>query len=276
MTRLSLLALALAAALPLAAQEGSRVYDLSEVEAPPAVQNAPALQAALAARYPVELAEAGVAGTVVVSFVIGADGAVRDPAVVDAPHEALGAATVEAVRVLRFAPAMVGGAPVDVRVTFPVQWQVAPQKAPGGERSEGAMHPNLRKLIDEDPSLAPLAQSTVRLGAVEQEPRARNSWSFSRALAREYPPALRAAGTGGTVVVRFAVGTDGVPAMAHVISFTDAAFIEPTLRAIRHLRFDPARLNGNPVRAWAELPIVWMAEAESEVIYPWVPHPDGR
>lgn len=38
---------------------------------------------------------------------------------------------------------------------------------------------------------------------------------------------------------------------------SDRAFDEPTLDAVKHLRFHPARLNGHPVRVWVEQPIDW-------------------
>ncbi len=78
-----------------------------------------------------------------------------------------------------------------------------------------------------------------------------------RTLSREYPELFRDAGTGGLVRTRFIVDREGMPQLVRILSSTDYLFEEPTVRAIRQLRFRPGRLDGEPVPVWIDLPIHW-------------------
>jgi periplasmic protein TonB len=59
---------------------------------------------------------AGVEGTVILDVVIGADGSVREVAVVQGLSHGLNAAAVQAIETCRFSPGMRAGKPVAVRV----------------------------------------------------------------------------------------------------------------------------------------------------------------
>lgn len=102
------------------------------------------------------------------------------------------------------------------------------------------------------------------LSAVEVLPRLQNSAEFLHVLLREYPPALRSAGRGAVVEVRFTIEPDGTTANHRVMRTTDPEFVEATLRAVTALRFSPARVGGRPVRAWAVQPIHWTVAREPE------------
>ena len=93
-----------------------------------------------------------------------------------------------------------------------------------------------------------------RAAAAHQRPR-----TSSAQLARNYPPLLRDAGVTGTVQVRFRVLEDGRvdAASIQITSSTHEQFNEPTMRAVRALRFRPAKVNGRPVKVWVEQPIQW-------------------
>jgi protein TonB len=71
-----------------------------------------------------------------------------------------------------------------------------------------------------------------------------------------YPDALRDAGIGGRVVLRFVVDTLGrvEPATVETTSATDPRFGEAARRAIGGLRFRPAEAGGRRVRQLVELP----------------------
>ncbi|HEX2208387.1 MAG TPA: TonB family protein [Longimicrobium sp.] len=105
----------------------------------------------------------------------------------------------------------------------------------------------------------PPDEGTYELSAVEELPRPTNGSDFQRQLARNYPPLLRDAGVTGTVQVRFRVMEDGrVDAESiQITSSTHEQFNDPTTRAVRSLRFRPARVNGRPVKVWVEQPIQW-------------------
>lgn len=71
-----------------------------------------------------------------------------------------------------------------------------------------------------------------------------------------YPDALRDAGIGGRVVLRFVVDTLGrvEPATVETTSASDPRFGEAARRAIGGLRFRPAEAGGRRVRQLVELP----------------------
>lgn len=105
----------------------------------------------------------------------------------------------------------------------------------------------------------PPDEGTYELSAVEQMPSVSNTQEFMRQLERNYPPLLRDARVAGTVQVRFRVNEDGrVDAESITISSsTHEQFNDPTIRAVRALRFRPARVNNRPVKVWVEQPIQW-------------------
>lgn len=102
--------------------------------------------------------------------------------------------------------------------------------------------------------------ATFELSAVEEAPRPTNTTEFRQALDRLYPPLLRDAGVTGTVHVHIRVLEDGRvdPGSVTVINSTHEMFNDPTIRAVRVLRFRPARASGQPVRVWVELPVQWI------------------
>ena len=105
----------------------------------------------------------------------------------------------------------------------------------------------------------PPDEGTYELSAVEELPRLQNASEFQRNLGRNYPPLLRDAGVTGTVQVRFRLLEDGRVdgESISIVSSTHEQFNDPTIRAVRLLRFRPARVNGRPVKVWVEQPIQW-------------------
>jgi protein TonB len=71
-----------------------------------------------------------------------------------------------------------------------------------------------------------------------------------------YPPRCLRMGIEGTVRVKVLVGEDGRPQEVTVgKSSGESALDEAAMEAVRTWRFEPARRNGVPVRAWAIIPI---------------------
>lgn len=241
----------------LRAQEDSVVYELHQVEVLPRPQNAAEFAEALRQRYPAPLREAGVGGTVQVSFVVGADGTVEQVRVLSASDSALAAPSAQALSVLRFTPAQVGGRPVAVRVEQPLQWSVAVPAGSAEEAEEADVAEAAEAAKKAAAAAAPDTGRVYEISAVTEVPRPISTSAFAQALARGYPPFLRNAGRSGEVVVRFIVNEAGRVRNARVLRSSDRAFDAPTLEAVRHLRFHPARLNGHPVRVWVELPVAW-------------------
>lgn len=235
----------LIAAVPVRAQTGpdsAGVYELHQVEVLPRPQNAAEYRTALQQVYPRQLLEAGVGGTVQVSFVVGADGRVGDVRVLSASDSAFAAPGVQAVSVLRFSPAQVGGRPVAVRVAQPITWRVQPPPAPAAE-------PVAVNLPD--------GVTVLPLDSVDVRPVPRNFKEFEASLRTLYPAELRSSGATAQVLAGFAVDPTGRPVYAQVLESTDARFDAATLQAVGLLRFQPARLDGRPVPVWMEVPVEW-------------------
>lgn len=251
-----LFAAAFLAAPSLAAQApAARVYELSEVEAPPRPANVQELRVALDSTYPAEKRAAGVGARVQVAFVVGADGVPREVTVTQSTDAAFDAATVGGIGRLRFSPATVAGRPVAVRVEMPITWDApaqasgAPVRSPAERDGDGERGSTMSAVTAE--------AETYELGEVDEAPRLLNPQALIRELGRRYPPEMRDGDTGGTIEVRFRVNSRGEVESPSIVRSSDPVFDEPTLLAVRVLRFRPARVGGRPVAAWVVQPIQW-------------------
>jgi protein TonB len=113
---------------PRPAPPSDYVPDESMVEERPSL-NRDGLARTMERLYPSVLRDGRVAGRVVVELIVEADGRVRPNSaqVVEATHPAFGEATLRAVERFRFRAAKMGGVPVPVRVTIPINWTVPPR-----------------------------------------------------------------------------------------------------------------------------------------------------
>jgi TonB family protein len=82
-----------------------------------------------------------------------------------------------------------------------------------------------------------------------------NGAALTRALRREYPPALRDAGLRGSAEVRFRVTEQGIPADLRALEASHPAFGEAAVRALANARFRPARVDGSAVPYTLTLPV---------------------
>jgi DNA-binding helix-hairpin-helix protein with protein kinase domain len=103
-------------------------YDISDVDEAPRLLNRATVSRALQRNYPPLLRDAGVGGTTLLAFVVGADGAVRPETieVVEFSNERLAEASRVVVERMRFDPALVRGRPARVRVQLPITFQPTP------------------------------------------------------------------------------------------------------------------------------------------------------
>ncbi len=89
-------------------------------------------------------------------------------------------------------------------------------------------------------------------------PEIRNRSEVQAALMREYPPILRDAGIGGTVVVWFFITEDGVVQDKRVSrSSGQVQFDEAALEVADVFRFSPALNRDHRVQVWIEVPITF-------------------
>ncbi len=89
-------------------------------------------------------------------------------------------------------------------------------------------------------------------------PEIRNRSEVQAALMREYPPILRDAGIGGTVVVWFFITEEGVVQNKRVSrSSGQVQLDEAALRVADVFRFSPALNRDQRVQVWIEVPITF-------------------
>lgn len=99
-------------------------YELSAVEEQPDLSNRSEVARQLSRNYPPLLRDAGVTGTVTIRMRVNEDGRVDASSITveNATHDAFGDAARRVVERMRFRPAKVGGRPVKVWVTLPVNF----------------------------------------------------------------------------------------------------------------------------------------------------------
>ena len=89
-------------------------------------------------------------------------------------------------------------------------------------------------------------------------PEIRNRSAVQQALMREYPPLLRDAGIGGTVVVWFFITEEGIVQDKRVSqSSGQVQFDEAALKVADVFRFTPALNRDQRVQVWIEVPITF-------------------
>jgi protein TonB len=123
-----------------------------------------------------------------------------------------------------------------------------------GEGVEGGRATGSREVTVEDIDAAPrFTPYTVR-------PEIRNMDEVSRALQRFYPPILRDAGIGGTVVVWFRINEQGevIRTQLHQSSGHDQ-LDNAALRVGEVMQFTPAMNRDQRVAVWIQLPITFRA-----------------
>jgi TonB family protein len=101
------------------------------------------------------------------------------------------------------------------------------------------------------------------ISSVEVKPALSNGSDVARALERNYPPLLRDAGVGGTVMLSFRVNEDGRvdPTTIEVVSSDNEQFSEAAKKVVERMRFSPAKLNDRPVKVLVQIPITFQPQS---------------
>ena len=164
--------------------------------------------------YPAEARKAKLEGTVVVRFVVEADGTVSRENVTKSSDEQFDAAALAAVRRWKFKPAIEGGEPaasaMQVKVVF---------------------------------SLAQLSQRSVPIyppQALLPVPMKETPAKEKNSIEPDYPAELEETKLPGEVNMEFVVNEEGKVEQPRVLWATHPAFVETSLHAIRRAEFTPA------------------------------------
>ncbi len=203
-------------------------------------------------RYPTAQRAAGVAGTVLVQFVVNTDGSV-DPAsikVLVASDSAFAAAVRVSLAVVRYSPARKGGAAVRQLVQQPFGFY------PADDTAVLAMP---RRIVTAPPTprpKAPVDSATSLLKPyfdfqVEQPVVMR-----SGTVGPEYPQALRDAKIQGQVLAQFVVDADGKADLRtfKVLKSDHDLFSDAVRAALVEMQFSPAMLKGTRVMQLVQQP----------------------
>jgi protein TonB len=81
----------------------------------------------------------------------------------------------------------------------------------------------------------------------------------ARIIQDSYPAELKSRGVGGMVELQFIVDAKGKvdPASVEVVDATQTALGEAAKKVVTKLGFNPAKVNGTPVRVKVTLPIIY-------------------
>jgi len=213
---------------------------------PPPVQYAPP-------EYPRAARDAGVQGTVWVQVLINQAGRVLD-AKVSRGIPGLDAAALACVRRWIFATRMQDGRPSPSAFEVPVRFALYGYGDPPRDAQPPSGPPPARKLIDDDPTIAPYPDprgTGVAPGGdavIDEMPTAVHR------VAPRRTAAMRRRDWKGTVVVQALVDSLGRVLDARV-SPSMAGLDSSAIAAVKQWRFKPARSNGRAVEAWVAVPV---------------------
>lgn len=225
----------------------------------------------LEAEYPPLLRDEGIGGTTNVHFFINTRGEVQRVLVArTSGHEVLDSAALRVAQRFRFTPALNLDEIVPVWIAIPITFSTGTEAADAApeevrefidrtarERADDPGDPPADSAARQEASLADLMQApTVTPFTVR--PELANQGDVQRALVREYPPILRDAGIGGTVLVHFFIDSEGVVQRVLVAETSGhQALDEAALRVARVFRFNHARDEDEPVPVWIAIPITF-------------------
>lgn len=94
---------------------------------------------------------------------------------------------------------------------------------------------------------------------VQAPPKLASTTVAARIIADSYPADLKSRGVGGMVELQFVVDAKGKvdPSSVEVVDATQTALGEAARKVVTKLDFNPAKVNGAPVRVKVTLPIIY-------------------
>jgi hypothetical protein len=100
---------------------------------------------------------------------------------------------------------------------------------------------------------------TVEAMTLDAPPELANQDDVARTLMRSYPAGLPNPGAGGVAMIRMWITAEGRvdPASTRILWATSPSFAVAAARVPPRSRWRPARVNGQPVAAWAILPMAF-------------------
>ncbi len=121
--------------------------------------------------------------------------------------------------------------------------------------------PAIAALLLAIPSTAAQAQDdkVYAIADVQAPPKLASTATAARLIQDSYPTDLRTRGVGGMVELQFVVDAKGKvdPSSVEVVDATQTALGEAARKVVTKLDFNPAKVNGTPVKVKVTLPIIY-------------------
>lgn len=254
-------AVAVSYVVPVSLWGPNHVFDNQHVPQP-ATFPAPGLDAYVAKnlRVPAVVKKENLSGAVVVGYVVGAEGRVRDAKV---ERALCTSCDEEALRLVRTMPAWTParnaqGQPVPVQLSLAVAMPPRPVTPPNtAPITAQRIYPGGSPSV---PGSAPVANAETKVYTyVEQMPQlptGGGSAAIGAAIRQAIPAATAGACPGGRVFVAFTVQPDGTVTDAKIVKGLSNACDEATLAAVGKLpRFVPGKQNGRAVAVSFTVPV---------------------
>ncbi len=205
----------------------------------------------IARNYPPLLRSAGIGGVVRVSAQIHPDGKVDGYKVVaSSGHEALDQAGLKVVQGMRLLPRRVPRGQIVNTVTE--EFAIVFDPKPSGTKTPLLRTPDTAFVLPVEFGEQP------RSTPYDTKPELKNRAEVLRALARNYPPALRDAGIGGSSIVWILLDEAGMVMRSMIKDGSGRAELDQAaLRVAEVMAFTPAEHQGKRVPVWIALPIVF-------------------
>ena len=186
-------------------------------------------------KYPELARENGIEGTVMLGVKIDKDGTPLQVIVRHSTNKIFEAPAKEAAGKLTYTPAVQNGHPIQMWLTFRIEFELTEPETPNEEVEYG--------IDDYVPDATPPFYDRSEL---------------TRLI--HYPRKARESNMEGVVTVGVQVGTDGTPLQTLVRNSTDEIFEDNAIEAVKKLTFTPATQNGEPIKMW----LTFMIEFELE------------
>jgi len=102
-------------------------------------------------------------------------------------------------------------------------------------------------------------EKVYAMSDVQAPPKLSSTAVAARIIQDSYPAELKSRGVGGMVELQFIVDAKGKvdPASVEVVDATQTALGEAAKKVVTKLGFNPAKVNGTPVRVKVTLPIIY-------------------
>ena len=231
--------LALLAAGPVSAQvrDGSR-DTVPPYTVAPQLENSAEIARMLESRYPPDLRDRGITGTVLLIVQIDTQGQVRRSTVWESSgYDEFDEVAKSVAASMRFVPARSTTGPISVRIEVPVTFTLKQN--------------------------APAAPEFI---AYDVKPALLNATEANRVLEVLYPARLQQAKIGGRTVLWVYVGADGYPAQVRVMESSGyEEFDRAAGLASRVMEFRPAQADGAPVAVWNPVTVTFLPEGGSTI-----------